>query len=846
MPDTLNRIEKLLEQSQVTGINFIHVDPGQTILKVHFHMNRSGQGPNPNAILSDLRKEQVLIYPAHINKEELLKDKDTLAVARIDWGNSALENTVLKITTKTPGGFENYRLYIDSEKVDKFYNDVLFSFKANCESNLDCKQVPHKCPDEEEVDFPIDYQARDFWSFRRVLLDFASLRYPDWKDRSEADAGVMLLEIMSALGDELSYYQDRVAREAYLETATQRRSLRHIARLVDYEIHEGLTASTWLDVTVNDKNDGNNNPVGAESDSGDSDCYIPSGTDVWARSDKGDNIFFEVGEGLQDIIDGRTFSVNSAINSLVPHIWDNDVTCLPVGATEIYINGSHLDNLQLNATVDNDIPCRWMLLKTNPTNPAIAERRHLVCVVNITEHRDPLIDDSDDGTNITRLIWQQDQALPFEMDLENMEVRGNIIPATAGKHEEVMFVTGADVGDLEPCLTDLQKAEVRRSVERSGADDTTMHLFTLPSSDETPLCWLGKDVRNVIPEVCLTEVRWLNNKWQDVTEANWEWTRSFLGENASQADDKHFTLEDGTWRRVVGYKGIDKEVVHYDYANSNGKTIRFGDNVFGRIPNKKIFKINYRLGNGRAGNVAANTLVKFKEADLPFIKSIYNPFAAENGQDPETPEEVKQLAPEAFRAITYRAVKEEDYQEAAERLDWIQRAGAQFRWTGSWQTVFVTPDPSGAVSVSENRKESLSTQIDRFRQAGRQAVVSDPVYADIDLNITICVNPNSYPAQVETMVMKVLTGSCKKTGFFSEDNFTFGTPLRRSQLEATIQQVPGVRAVKVITIRRRGHFNWKILSGHYFPVNTNEVIRLENNPNKPEQGTLQLKMEGGA
>ena len=76
------------------------------------------------------------------------------------------------------------------------------------------------------VDFPIDYLARDFWSYRKALLDFASLRYPDWTDRLEADSGIMMAELMSALGDEMAYYQDRVAREAYLETATQRRSIR--------------------------------------------------------------------------------------------------------------------------------------------------------------------------------------------------------------------------------------------------------------------------------------------------------------------------------------------------------------------------------------------------------------------------------------------------------------------------------------------------------------------------------------------------------------------------------------------------------------------------------------------
>jgi len=60
---------------------------------------------------------------------------------------------------------------------------------------------------------------------------------------------MMIAEVMAALGDELSYVQDRDALEAYLETATQRRSLRHHARRVDYDLFDGRAARTWLDLT---------------------------------------------------------------------------------------------------------------------------------------------------------------------------------------------------------------------------------------------------------------------------------------------------------------------------------------------------------------------------------------------------------------------------------------------------------------------------------------------------------------------------------------------------------------------------------------------------------------------
>src|SRR2546426_4875660 len=56
--------------------------------------------------------------------------------------------------------------------------------------------------------------------------------------------------VFSALGDEFSYIQDRFAREAYLATATEGRSRRGLARLVDYRPDPGRSATTLLSVTV--------------------------------------------------------------------------------------------------------------------------------------------------------------------------------------------------------------------------------------------------------------------------------------------------------------------------------------------------------------------------------------------------------------------------------------------------------------------------------------------------------------------------------------------------------------------------------------------------------------------
>ena len=79
---------------------------------------------------------------------------------------------------------------------------------------------------------------------------------PDWKESHVPDIGIMLVELLAYAGDYLSYYQDAVATEAYLDTARQRISVRRHVRLVDYQMHEGCNARAWVTVATDTDTDG--------------------------------------------------------------------------------------------------------------------------------------------------------------------------------------------------------------------------------------------------------------------------------------------------------------------------------------------------------------------------------------------------------------------------------------------------------------------------------------------------------------------------------------------------------------------------------------------------------------
>lgn len=132
---------------------------------------------------------------------------------------------------------------------DRRYACVDFNFKSSCPNNLDC-HTETSCSPVKRDEPEIDYLAKDYASFRQLILDRLSLIMPDWQERHIPDLGITLVEILAYVGDYLSYFQDAVATEAYLETARQRVSIRRHARLVDYRMHEGCNARALVCVEI--------------------------------------------------------------------------------------------------------------------------------------------------------------------------------------------------------------------------------------------------------------------------------------------------------------------------------------------------------------------------------------------------------------------------------------------------------------------------------------------------------------------------------------------------------------------------------------------------------------------
>jgi hypothetical protein len=99
------------------------------------------------------------------------------------------------------------------------------------------------------------YRVGTFARFRRAMLDElagepASSPFAGWKEGTEGDYATVFLELWAYLADILTFYQERIANEAYLPTATRRDSLARLARLTHYVPSPGASASAPVAFTV--------------------------------------------------------------------------------------------------------------------------------------------------------------------------------------------------------------------------------------------------------------------------------------------------------------------------------------------------------------------------------------------------------------------------------------------------------------------------------------------------------------------------------------------------------------------------------------------------------------------
>jgi hypothetical protein len=816
------RREALRGQSQWQGIDYLEVDEDDPRkLAVHLIAN-----PDSEAFAGLLAEA-----PAVVTVMGGIRVRG-IAVTAVQ----AIQNGI-EVTLAGRGDLSTYTLKIKHARMDPAYDEVDFSFAAGCDARFDCAPR-ERCPEPVRDQPAIDYMAKDYASFRRALLDFLAGRVPGFAEEHAADLSVTLVELLAYVGDLISWEQDAVATEAFLETARRRESVRRHARLVDYRLHDGAGARTWIHLgTPKHDGPGDDQPLGT----------VPAGTKVLT------GLTVPVGKASPPhppVIAAKTPDAGAAacagaaavfetveerlivprLSRLPIHTWGDAECCLPVGATEAdlaadvaFVAGDAEREAEWRLRPGSDLLFEQVRgVATGLEVDAERSHRQVVTLTAASSTKDELL-----GVELTHVEWSHEDALTFPLCVSTSErpgalareiavARGNLVLADHGRslpveHHPEPPATGIEVGP-RPFRLSLREGPLAQRVRRRKGEPAT-RLRERP------------DPARAVPEVEL------ELHGEGIAASTWSPARDGLF--ASDGFDQHFAVE----------------------TDDDGRaTLRFGDGIYGAAPPSGAqIEARYRIGVGNDGNVGQDSLVHLLEEgiELPRLEVVRNPLPASGGIDPEPVERVKQIAPDAFRAKPMRAVNEADYGEVAELHPRVSRARATLRWTGTWHTVFLAIDPRGGGRLSARDREALLEWVARFTQAGYDLELESPRYVPLAIELQVCAAAGWIRTDVERAVLDALGSG--RGGFFHPDRFSFGEPLYLSQLVAAVEAVVGVDSVTPLRFSRlydddpepdrpatADHLERGSIEAERL-----EVLQLENDPSRPERGVLSLQMGGG-
>jgi Baseplate J-like protein len=288
-----------------------------------------------------------------------------------------------------------------------------------------------------------------------------------------------------------------------------------------------------------------------------------------------------------------------------------------------------------------------------------------------------------------------------------------------------------------------------------------------------------------------------------------------------------------------------------EIESDGAATLRFGDGTNGMMPGSNTaFAAQYRIGNGTAGNVGAESLLLF--AGDPRIAACTNPLPATGGVDPETSAQIQRRAPQAF-LTQERAVTMQDYINVTEGYPQITDAAATLRWTGSWYTVFDAAEPAGGGALNKATLKSLTKYVNQYRLAGQDLKLEGPDYVSLTITLTVCVDPAYFQTQVQHALEQVLGAGIQpngQPGVFAPANFQLGQSVYLSPIYTAARSVAGVTTVTATVFQPQSvplttPPTQVYINAGEIKMGAFQVARMANDPSLPANGQLTLNMQGG-
>ena len=418
------------------------------------------------------------------------------------------------------------------------------------------------------------------------------------------------------------------------------------------------------------------------------------------------------------------------------------------------------------------------------------------------------------GQRIAEIEWSEEDALRFPLCLSGLDGDCKMITDISVARGNVLLVDhGREAEGLSPHSVKPAKSETACEGEGRPADPVEHgrrfrpHLTSGPltfaqpvSAEQSASRLLDQDPRAALPQIELT---------------------STGGDKLPLPCDKPLLWSPRI--DLISSAGGDA-----DYAvemDDDGRAhLRFGDGQLGKAPEATMhFMARYRTGNGPSGNVGAGSIahIVFKQGNPGVQMYPRNPMPARGGIAPEPADEVRSFAPTAFRKEIQRAITPADYARLSQTPyhKKVQRANAQFVWTGSWYEVLVAIDPFGSVeeALIPALIEEVEQHLYRYRRMGHDVRVRQAQYVPLDLELDVCVDSDHLTAHVKRALLDVfgnrmLPGG--RLGFFHPDRLTFGDGVPISKMVAIAQAVPGVESVSVRLKRQEVEGRTRLAARH--------------------------------
>ena len=833
----------------LNGIDYLEIGSEGTILVLHLIRQLTADLTLENVMLEGgnlaVEIESVSSFANLVTiKVQSIGDRSTYNLRLVD----SLQNLVRQ-------GFSNLNDPPPPQGFDPQLSQINFSWQEQV-SEFDCQPVEPP-PDKPEPPPNIDYLAKDYASFRQLMLDRLAVTVPQWRERNPSDLGIMLVELLAHAADNLSYYQDAVATEAYLGTARKRVSVRRHSRLLDYFMHDGCNARVWVTVEVKAE-------VKLPGPSSENQYrgtqlltrvptlnpgVIPSKKLIDAL-----NLGTQVFETMDD------WTLHQACNEIQFYTWGNEQCELSPGTTKATLkdSGGKLQQyLKPNAVLIFLEKRNPETGKDKPENIDLSHR-HAVRLTKVTPDEDPLFTEDLPKENnqgqpqrVLKIEWSPEDALPFSLPVAKVidgqlyfdlaVAKGNVVLADYGRTvpNESIPEPQPDISEYREDLIndDYQILDPKKLNRVSDSDRYRPRLkrgvltqqgyvldrnqkwvqFDPEASAKAAFEW---ELRDTQPAIFLREY----NRGQQFP---WQFQRDLLNSDRFARDFVVETEDDGS------------------------AYLRFGDNVLGKKPAAgSFFEVTHRIGNGVAGNMGAESIA-YLVTDDPELKNaiaqVSNPLPAQGGIEPELIEQVRLYAPQAFRK-QQRAVTTEDYAQVVERYPEVQRAVAVRRWTGSWYTIFIHVDRKQGLPIDQTFKDKLLKFLERFRLAGHDIAIEVPQSVPLDLALNVKVKPDYFRSAVKGALLEAFSNRVLSNGQlarFHPDRLSFGEPIYLSQLLETAVKVEGVLAVEFTRFQRLDQPLQDYRDLGQIPINALEIARLDNNPANPEQGRTEFNMEGG-